>query len=116
MVKPPPAAKGAGWREAAIWRLKSLRLVDEADREKLAAQAKSSLGSRLEHRLNAVEDAKNPDHESTLRCAEKRLLRLALQALDREEISRRKFIELAELAGLSEEEIDEIPLTRRIYE
>ena len=103
-------------REAATWRLKSLKLIGETEREELAAQAKSGLGSSLERRLNAVEQEKSPDNETILRCAEKRLLLLALEALEREEISRRKFIELAYLAGLSEEEIGEIPPARRIYE
>ena len=103
-------------REAAIWRLKSLRLIDETEREELAALAKSGLGSILERRLDAVEGGRGPDNEAPLRYGERRLLRLAWEALAREEISRRKFVELAQLAGLSEEEIHKIPLARRSYE
>mgnify|MGYP005837566485 CR=1 FL=1 len=103
-------------REAAIWRLKSLKFIDDTEREELAVLANSGLGSILARRLNAGVEERSPDDGGALRSAERRLLHLALEALEREEISRRKFIELAELAGLNEEEIDDIPLARRSYD
>lgn len=107
--------------EAAIWRLKAIGLVDDTERNALSRQVKGGLGPRLDRRLEvtgtqALERALAKERTRRLPRAQTRLLLLAHEALRRDEISRRKFMELADLAGLTEDEICEIPLTRRTYE
>ncbi|MCL6613411.1 MAG: hypothetical protein K6U03_02125 [Firmicutes bacterium] len=92
-----------------------LRALAEA-RQDPRVQEELSRALAIARRLNAGVEERSPDDGGALRSAERRLLHLALEALEREEISRRKFIELAELAGLNEEEIDDIPLARRSYD
>lgn len=90
--------------EAAIWRLHALRLIDEGERAALAERLKLGLGPRLEKRFG-LQEPQSP--RGQVRYARRRLFSLAREALRRGEISRRKFTELAALAGLTEEEIDE---------
>jgi len=92
-------------REAVIWRLYNLGLISEAQKDSLR-EAERDGSARTLARLLAAEGAmgQGEGQDQSLRLARRRVVHLALEALHRELISRRKCLELMELAGVPEEE------------
>jgi Zn-dependent peptidase ImmA (M78 family)/transcriptional regulator with XRE-family HTH domain len=94
--------------EAMIWRLYNLRLISGPDKD-LLQEAQSRPPARTLARLLQTELATSrdgvQDRPSRL---PRRVLELALDALHRELISRRKCLELLELAGVPREEAQEL--------
>ncbi len=92
-------------REAMIWRLYNLRLISEAQKDSFTAAERDG-SARTLARLLAAEGVEHigETRDESLRLARRRLLHLALEALHREVISRRRFLELVVLAGVPEEE------------
>ncbi len=89
-------------RTAALYRLKSLRLVDEEQRESLAREDGRD-GSRTARLLGLRSPAVR-----YRRVAQKRLLALAIEAFRRETISWRKLCELARLVEVEEDALEEL--------
>jgi hypothetical protein len=91
-----------------IWRLYNLRLISGPDKD-LLQEAQSRPPARTLARLLQTELATSrdgvQDRPSQL---PRRVLELALDALHRELISRRKCLELLELAGVPREEAQEL--------
>ncbi len=81
-------------RTAACYRLKSLKVVNDAQLEDLLRMESEGAG-RLFEQLVGLETAL--DHD-TSRAIKRRFLQPAIEAWCREEISRRKFLEIMELA------------------
>jgi len=98
-------------RESAIWRLVNLGVVDERKRDDLLAQERSGNGRRISSLIRGTADV--GEKSRVLHLATRRLLTLAREALSREEISTAKFREIGRLAGLENDEIDEVVLRLR---
>jgi Zn-dependent peptidase ImmA (M78 family)/DNA-binding XRE family transcriptional regulator len=83
-------------RRSAIYRLKNLRLLTEGEVQRLRAEEEAGAGRSLAEFLHATErDGGDRWHEDVRR----RALALALEAYRREEITRAKLTELAQLIG-----------------
>ncbi len=91
-------------RIAALYRLKNLRLITDPHFEALKQQEDEGLGKRLSDLLDRPE----PDADEARNEFRHRFLALALEAFRREEITRAKLRELAEMVEVSASEIDEV--------
>jgi hypothetical protein len=91
-------------RLSALYRLRNLRLVSEAEFETLKAQDDAGKGSQLAKLLGLPE----PDHAEIRNEFQHRFLGLALEAFRREEISRGKLKELAALAEITDDDFDQL--------
>ena len=87
-------------RIAALYRLRNLRLITQADFSRLRRLDDSGRAKQLADHLGLPE----PDH-SARDGFQHRVLGLALEAYRREDISRGKFIELAAMLGVGRERI-----------
>jgi Zn-dependent peptidase ImmA (M78 family)/DNA-binding XRE family transcriptional regulator len=88
-------------RLAALYRLRNLRLITDAEFENLKHQEESGKGRQVA----ALLDLPEVDHEAARNEFRHRLLSLALEALRRGEISRAKLAELAGMVDLGPEEV-----------
>lgn len=88
-------------RLAALYRLRNLRLITDAELEDLKRQEDSGKGRQLATLL----DLSEVDHESARNEFRHRFLNLALEALRRGEISRAKLAELAGMVDLGSDEV-----------
>jgi Zn-dependent peptidase ImmA (M78 family) len=91
-------------RLAALYRLKNLRLLKDPEFEALKQQEEEGLGKSLADLLDLPE----PDAEEARNEFRRRFLALAFEAFRREEISRRKLVELAGMVGVAEESLEAI--------
>ena len=89
-------------RLSALFRLRNLRLVSEAEFEDLKAQDEAGKGKQLARSLGLPE----PDHAEIRNEFQHRFLGLALEAYRREEISRGKLKELAALSDVTDADFD----------
>lgn len=83
-------------RLAALYRLRNLRLITDAELEDLKQQEESGKGRQVA----ALLDLPEVDHEAARNEFRHRFLSLALEALRRGEISRAKLVELAGMVEL----------------
>ncbi|HVQ74039.1 MAG TPA: XRE family transcriptional regulator [Candidatus Binatia bacterium] len=88
-------------RLAALYRLRNLRLITDAELETLRRQEDAGQGRQVA----ALLDLPEVDHEAARNEFRHRLLGLALEALRRGEISRAKLVELAGMVDLGPEEV-----------
>ena len=100
-------------RVATIWRVFNLRLISAKQREGLFEEESAGVGRQFASLVGELDSELRQPRPPRLAHAGQRLFSLALDALKAGEISRRKFVELAELAGLSEEEVYTLPFARR---
>ena len=84
-------------RISMIYRLKNLRLIDEPEQQHLAEQEKAGGGKAIAEFLRAVDPNDSTDLRDDFR---RRFLGLALEAYRREEITRAKLAELANMVGV----------------
>src|SRR6185436_6822797 len=91
-------------RPSALFRLRNLRLVSEAELRCLRALDEGGKGRQIADLLGLPE----PDHTGIRNEFRHRFLGLALEAYRREEISRGKLKELAAMMGLPAEELDRL--------
>lgn len=87
-------------RIAALYRLRNLRLVTDAELERLRSLDDAGRGQQIAKTLGLPE----PDHREARNWFRHRFLGLALEAYRREEISRGKLVELAAMLGVEREE------------
>jgi Zn-dependent peptidase ImmA (M78 family)/DNA-binding XRE family transcriptional regulator len=88
-------------RLAALYRLRNLRLISDAELEELKRQEESGKGRRVA----ALLDLPEVDHEAARNEFRHRFLSLALEALRRDEISRAKLVELAGMVELRPDDV-----------
>ena len=88
-------------RLAALYRLRNLRLITDAQLEDLKHQEEAGKGRQVAMLL----DLPDVDHESARNEFRHRFLGLVLEALRRGEISRAKLAELAGMVELGSEEV-----------
>jgi len=100
-------------RVSVLWRLFNLRLISAKLRDSLFEEEAKGHGSQLAELTGGLEAESKLPLRPRLAPAEERLLSLAIEAAQAEEISRARLIELLELAGLDEDAIYSIPLARR---
>jgi hypothetical protein len=98
-------------RLAAIWRLSNLRLVTATRRQRLLEEESRGYARDLGALLGDAEAETSSGRP--LQHAEQRLVALALEAADAEEISRGKLVELLRLAGLDEDQVFSLRQARR---
>lgn len=91
-------------RISALYRLKNLRLVNQAEFDSLLGQEQSGAGRAVADFL----ELRGPDLDKARSEFLRRFLALGLEAFRRGEISRRKLVELASLVHAPEEEVDRI--------
>ena len=91
-------------RLSALFRLRNLRLLTEAELEHLKAFDDQGKGKQLSKLLGLTE----PDHEEMRSEFRHRFLGLALEAYRRDEISRGKLRELVAMVGLTTGELDQL--------
>jgi Zn-dependent peptidase ImmA (M78 family) len=91
-------------RLAALYRLRNLRLITDAELEELKQQEESGKGRRVA----ALLDLREGDHEAARNEFRHRFLSLALEALRRGEISRAKLVELAGMVELGPDEVSRL--------
>ncbi|QSR84679.1 ImmA/IrrE family metallo-endopeptidase [Methylacidimicrobium sp. B4] len=89
-------------RISVLYRLMNLRLIDEREFQRLKAEEDRGDGRKIARFLAAPEVP--TEDRSHLR---RRFLALAREAYRREEITRRKFAELASMVGLGPQEMEE---------
>jgi Zn-dependent peptidase ImmA (M78 family) len=88
-------------RTAALYRLRNLHRLSQADLEKLLAEEEAGQGKRIARLLGLPE----PDHSAGREEFRSRFLGLALEAYRREKISRGKLRELAASVGVSGDDL-----------
>ncbi|MEM7481265.1 MAG: XRE family transcriptional regulator [Acidobacteriota bacterium] len=91
-------------RIAALYRLRNLNLINEAEFDDLRTLDDAGRGRQLSQALGLPE----PDHEEARNWFRHRFLGLALEAFRREEISRGKLEELVLVLGVSREELERL--------
>jgi Zn-dependent peptidase ImmA (M78 family)/DNA-binding XRE family transcriptional regulator len=91
-------------RPSALFRLRNLRLLTEAEFEHLKALDDQGKGKQLAKLLGLTE----PDHEEMRSEFKHRFLGLALEAYRRDEISRGKLRELVAMVGLTADDLDQL--------
>lgn len=91
-------------RLSALFRLRNLRLLTEAEFEHLKALDDQGKGKQLAKLLGLTE----PDHEEMRSEFKHRFLGLALEAYRRDEISRGKLHELVAMVGLTADDLDQL--------
>jgi Zn-dependent peptidase ImmA (M78 family)/DNA-binding XRE family transcriptional regulator len=97
---------------SALFRLKSLRLLNEAQLDALRDQDKRGLREEIADFLGLP----RTDHEARRNQFRQRFLGLALEAYRREEISKRKLMELADRVQVREQEVEAMLATMGIEE
>ena len=88
-------------RLAALYRLRNLRLITDAELDQLKQQEEAGKGRQVA----ALLDLPEVDHEAARNEFRHRFLALALEALRRGEISRAKLAELAAMVELGPEDV-----------
>lgn len=88
-------------RLAALYRLRNLRLITDAELEDLKHQEESGKGRHVA----ALLDLPEVDHEAARNEFRHRFLSLALEAFRKSEISRAKLVELAGMVDLGPEDV-----------
>jgi Zn-dependent peptidase ImmA (M78 family) len=101
-------------REAAIWRLRNLNLINAHKQELFLRKEKEGLGKNVARLLGISDMDISGPSQVALQNADQRLFSLAVEAEDASLISRGKLVELLKLAGLAEIDIFELPQARRI--
>ncbi len=96
--------------DMALYRLLNLRFIAEEDRQTLASQRDLANAIRPFFGESAVGDAEH-SARSRRNDSRDRFMLLALECVRRELISRRKFLELSELAGLGDDEANALLMT-----
>ncbi len=91
-------------RRSVLYRLRNLRLVNEAEFEQLKRLDEAGKGKQLAEHLGLPE----PDHTEMRSEFKHRFLGLALEAYRRDELSRGKLRELASLVGLPATDLDQL--------
>jgi Zn-dependent peptidase ImmA (M78 family)/transcriptional regulator with XRE-family HTH domain len=91
-------------RLSALFRLRNLRLVTEAEFEHLKSLDEQGKGKQLAELLGLAE----PDHAEMRSEFKHRFLGLALEAYRRDEISRGKLRELVTMVGLGADDLDQL--------
>ena len=91
-------------RLAALYRLRNLGLLTEPELSELKRQEEIGRGRQLARLLELPE----PDHEASPNEFRHRFLGLALEAFRREEISRAKLAELAQMVNLGRAELEDL--------
>ncbi len=91
-------------RSSALYRLRNMRLVSEAEFHHLKALETEGKGKQLAKALGLSE----PDHTAMRGKFKHRFLGLALEAYRRDEISRGKLRELVAMVGLGVEDLDQL--------
>lgn len=91
-------------RPSALYRLRNLRLVTQAELAQLKALDGSGKGRELAELLGLAE----PDREKARSSLKHRVVGLALEAFRRDEISRAKLRELVKMVGLSSKDVDRL--------
>lgn len=91
-------------RLAALYRLRNLGLLTEAELEALKQQEETGRGRELASLL----ELREPDHEAARNEFRHRFLNLALEAFRRGEISRAKLAELAKMVDLGADELNHL--------
>ncbi|MHB8764031.1 MAG: helix-turn-helix domain-containing protein [Deferrisomatales bacterium] len=89
-------------RLAALYRLHNLKLLTEAELERLRVEEASGKGRVVEKQVLALPE---PEHEKARNSFRRRFLSLALEAYRREDITRAKLGELAAMVDLGDEEL-----------
>lgn len=100
-------------REAAIWRLRNLNLINTRKQEQFIDKEKEGIGKSIARLFGISEMDISGPSQVALQNAEQRLFSLAIEAADASLISRGKLIELLKLAGLAEIDIFGLPQARR---
>jgi hypothetical protein len=103
-------------RLSVIWRLFNLKLISARRRERLAEEQSKGYGLQLATFVGSLDAELKPPSRPRLPPAEQRLFSLAIDAAAADEIDRTKLVELLGLAGLTEDEVYEIPLAQRGHE
>jgi Zn-dependent peptidase ImmA (M78 family)/transcriptional regulator with XRE-family HTH domain len=88
-------------RLAALYRLRNLRVISDAELEELKQQEEAGKGRRVAALLDLLE----VDHEAARNEFRHRFLSLALEALRRGEISRAKLVELGGMVELGPDDV-----------
>ena len=88
-------------RLAALYRLRNLGYLTEAELAHLRDQEESGAGKAMEHFLSLP----TTEHDPAQNAFRHRFLSLGLEALRREEITRSKLAELAQLVGVMPDEL-----------
>jgi Zn-dependent peptidase ImmA (M78 family)/transcriptional regulator with XRE-family HTH domain len=91
-------------RLATLYRLRNLRLITEADFDRLKALDDAGRGRQMASHFGLPE----PDHAEDRKRFQHRILALALEAYRREEISRGKLAELTSMLGPNRESVDSL--------
>ncbi|HEX3526488.1 MAG TPA: XRE family transcriptional regulator [Thermoanaerobaculia bacterium] len=91
-------------RAAMLYRLRSLRLVSQAELDSMRQLDEGGRGKQIAAHLGLPE----PNHAAIRDGFRHRILGLALEAYRREEISRGKLTELAAMLGISRDEVDSL--------
>jgi Zn-dependent peptidase ImmA (M78 family)/DNA-binding XRE family transcriptional regulator len=91
-------------RAAMLYRLRSLRLITQAELDTLKQLDEGGRGKQIAAHLGLPE----PNHAAIRDGFRHRILGLALEAYRREEISRGKLTELAAMLGIGRDEIDSL--------
>ncbi len=91
-------------RIAALYRLRNLRLISQAELGRLKGLEDGGRGKQIAGHLGLPE----PDHAEARNRFQHRTLGLALEAYRREEISRGKLHELASMLGINTDSVDEL--------
>jgi len=100
-------------REAAIWRLRNLNLINARKQELFLSKEKEGFGKSVARLFGISEMDISGPSQVALQNAQQRLFSLAVEAAEASLISRGKLIELLKLAGLAEIDIFELPQARR---
>jgi len=100
-------------REAALWRLRNLNLINAHKQENLRDREEEGFGKKIIDLFASLDLVSKKTRRTPLQYAEQRLFSLAIEAADAGLISRSKLVELLRMAGLTEEDIFELPQARR---
>jgi Zn-dependent peptidase ImmA (M78 family) len=91
-------------RLSALYRLKNLRLVSQADFDRLKVLEETRRGADVARLLNLPE----PDHHAERNEFVHRVVGLALEAFRRDRISRAKLYEIADHVEISRDDVDQL--------
>lgn len=91
-------------RAAMLYRLRNLRLITQAELDRMKELDDGGRGKQIAAHLGLPE----PDHTAVRDGFRHRILGLALEAYRREEISRGKLTELAAMLGISRDDVDSL--------
>ncbi len=100
-------------REAALWRLRNLDVINAEKQEDFKNWEKEGYGRRIAGLFEPNDAGKSAVGRRSLGRAEQKLFSLAIEAANADLISRNKMIELLKLAGLQEDEIFGLPQALR---